>query len=72
MLIHTSATDNNRCSSVLPNNSSGHYKKASAVAFQILIGNLRCVSFKKIDIAYSSFVCLLSSGFVATFAYTSG
>jgi len=26
--------------SVLPNNSSGHYKKASAVAFQILLGNL--------------------------------
>jgi hypothetical protein len=33
----------NCCSSILPNNSSGHYKKATSVGLQIFLADLRCV-----------------------------
>ena len=39
----TFVTDGNCFSSILPNNSSGHYKKASTTALQVVIANFRCV-----------------------------
>ena len=38
-----SATYDNCCSTILPNNGSGHYKKASMVALQTILANLGCV-----------------------------
>ena len=59
MFIFTSATDGNCYSSILPNNSSGYYKKASTTALQIVIANSGYVlSLYIIDIAYNSLVCL--------------
>ena len=60
MLILASATDNNCCSSILPNNSSGHYKKASTVALQVVIGNLRCVLSLWIFWHRLQFICVFT------------
>lgn len=55
--------------SILPNNSSGHYKKATTTALQLAIANTGLVT------PFSSLLVvpmlLVISGFVATFAYTS-
>ena len=55
LILSTSATDGNCCSSILPNNSSGHYKKASTTALQIVIANFRCVlSSQNFDISVAA------------------
>ena len=60
--------------SILPNNTSGHYKKATTTALQLAIANTGSVT----DIIITNSETLMSvnlfihSGFVATFAYTTG
>ena len=58
--------------SILPNNSAGHYKKATTVALQLALANCGYVAgIARCRRSFSRNLFLVVSGFVATFVYDS-
>lgn len=53
----------------MPNNSGGHYKKATCVALQLGVANSGYVTFVSTSSAHPP---PSNSGFIATFIYTDG